>query len=82
MTNTHLFEGQPAAGRVCRVGGVLQTLQGGGDGITVRLLEPRLVWSLGRSRCDAANVVQGKNHGTHQSRVLLTHDGDLFIPAA
>lgn len=82
QTHTHLFEGKPAAGRVGRVGGVSQALQGRGNGITVGLLEPGLVWCLCWSCCDAADVIQGENHGTHQSRVLLTHNGNLFVPAA
>lgn len=78
---THLFEGEPAAGRVGRVGGVSQSLQSRDDGITIRLLEPRFMWSLCWSCCDAVHVIQGENHGAHQSRVLLTHYGNLFIPA-
>lgn len=80
--HTHLSEGEPAAGGVGGVGRVPQSLQGRDDGITVRLLEPGFMWRLCWSGCDAAHVVQGENHGSHQSRVLLTHNGDLFIPAA
>lgn len=80
--HTDLLEGEPAAGRVGGVGWVSQSLQGRDNGITVGLLEPVFVWCLSWSFCDAAGVIQGENHWTHQSRVLLTHNGNLFIPAA
>lgn len=79
---THLFKGEPAAGRVGRVGRISQSFQGIDYGIAIGLLEPGFMWRLCWSCCDAADVIQGENHGTHQSRVLITHNGNLFIPAA
>lgn len=76
-----LFEGKPAAGRVGGVGWVFQALQGRLDGVAVGCLEPGFMWRLCWSGGDAAHVIQSEHHGPHQSRVLLSHDGDLFIPA-
>lgn len=81
QSTSYLFEGKPATGWISWVYGVSETLQGRRDGITVGLLKPGFMRRLRRSCCDAAHVIQGKNHGTHQSGVLFTHYGDLFIPA-
>lgn len=81
QSTSYLFEGKPATGWISWVYGVPETLQGRRDGITVGLLKPGFMRRLCRSCCDAAHVIQGKNHGTHQSGVLFTHYGDLFIPA-
>lgn len=78
---TDLFEGHPAAGRVGRVLWAAQALQGVVDGLAVRLLEPGLVRGLGRRCRNAAHMLQGKHHRTHEGRVLLAHDGNLLLSA-
>lgn len=78
---TYVFERYPAAGWVGGVAGVPQSFHGGHDGGAVGLLKPRFVRRFGPNDCDAANVIQRENHGPHQRRVLVAHDGNLLVPS-
>lgn len=76
-----MFERYPAAGWVGGVARVPQSFHGSHDGRAVGLLKPRFVRSFGPNNRDAADVVQRENHGPHQRRVLVAHDGSLLIPS-
>lgn len=78
---TYVFERYPAAGWVGGVAGVPQSFHGSHDGHAIGLLEPRFVRRFRPNNRDAADVIQRKNHGPHQCRVLVAHDGNLLIPS-